>query len=460
MRWKTTLILLATVIALGAYVSYDLRQPSVEEHARLANEIVSLEPESVTQLAINGPTTNITLTKAGTGWVIAPSNQRANPSVIDRLTHLLSLFEADRVLAGTPEHPLDLKSMGLEPAPASLTVVAHEKPLTIHVGQATPLQSKRYVKVSNRPEVFVVSGELFDAITQPREAFRDHALARVNDDADAVTITGSSGTVRAARDAQHAWRLEQPLADAADPRAVDTLLSHISEVTITRFIEDAPTPEQRAGWGLDKPFATIQLGRTTLTIGNALTGAQNVPWRYAARSDEPSVYAVDGADVARILPEADELREKRCFVFFEQAATAVEFAAQGTTWKIVKSQHQWQDAAGTVVAPGKLSGIFRSLANLLAVSFIENAPVDLGRYGLNPPYGSVAVTSSDRAQRVLVGNKLSGSNDRYGQIEGRLAVIRLPAAINELLMSPRPAPAPTAPAPGSGAEPARPAAVR
>ncbi|MBI3010049.1 MAG: hypothetical protein HYY57_03585, partial [Candidatus Omnitrophica bacterium] len=64
MRWKTTLILFISVIGLGAYISlHEIKQPLPQEKEQLAKQVLSIAPESVTQIALDLPQAKITLTR-------------------------------------------------------------------------------------------------------------------------------------------------------------------------------------------------------------------------------------------------------------------------------------------------------------------------------------------------------------------------------------------------------------
>jgi hypothetical protein len=72
---------------------------------------------------------------------------------------------------------------------------------------------------------------------------------------------------------------------------------------------------------------------------------------------------------------------------------------------------------------------------LRLIDFIDEAPSDLARYGLQPPAGTLAVWTDGRAEpyRVLIGSALEDGATRYGRIEGRAALVSLPEHVTEWL---------------------------
>ena len=63
------------------------------------------------------------------------------------------------------------------------------------------------------------------------------------------------------------------------------------------------------------------------------------------------------------------------------------------------------------------------------------------RYGLEPPRATIAIWTegTEQPQRLLVGDPIEQTQSRYGRIEGRQMVVRLPEIINELIATPEPA---------------------
>lgn len=179
MSWKTTAALLIFAIGLGTYLSlYELRQPSPEERERIAREILDIREESVNRLTLTTPQAETTLTREEGTWRLAPSGLRADPDRVSRCLVELAPLMSERTLSGAPEQPLELNAYGLNPPIASLTVVADQTPTTLLIGEEVAVGGRRYLQVAGRPEVFVVSSALFEAMDHPTEAFRDPSAAQ------------------------------------------------------------------------------------------------------------------------------------------------------------------------------------------------------------------------------------------------------------------------------------------
>jgi hypothetical protein len=439
MRWKTTLSLLAATVLVGAYVSfYELRQPPPEDRERLANQVVSILPDAVTQLTLDLPTAKVTLSRGAAGWTIAPNGLRANESAVSAILDELSPLMAERVLTPAPNKPLDLKAYGLDPATGWLTVVAQGRPTTLWLGQPTPIGTKRYLKIADGAEVFIVASRLFDAANQPATAFRDPLLAPLRHwSVDELTLASAGGTTALTR-ADSEWRLTQPFADRADRAEVNAVLDRLGQLSIKRFVDDAPKAEEASAWGFEAPKLSIILKQhqpplsTTLVFGKPLPDDASL--LYAKRSDEPSLYAVAASDVEAILSDPQRLRATACFQFFTSAVNKIRLLRGATDWTIERREERWEEpATKTVLGTDEVETFLNKLADLRVSGFV-GGPAPAAGYGLEPPMGVIEVwTGAEQPQRLMVGAPVKDGTDRYGRIDGREIVVKLPAIVQELL---------------------------
>src|SRR3989338_7945836 len=148
MKWKTTLLLLAATVGVGAYVSQvELKQPLPEQRQALAKRILHFSPEEITSFSVDLPETKVTLKKEGDAWrLTAPLAARADQPLAQRIVSQLEWLEAERVLAGTKEKPLDRAPYGLAPAHGSLTIVVKEGAITtLLFGEKTAVGDNGYL---------------------------------------------------------------------------------------------------------------------------------------------------------------------------------------------------------------------------------------------------------------------------------------------------------------------------
>jgi len=464
MKWKTTVVLLLLTLGVATYIAlYDIKQPLPEEQRELATQVVDLKPDRITGLLIKVPAFSVTLERHDATWhLTSPLASRAESSFIQRIVTLLHPLHASRTLTPASKVPLTLKDYGLDPAQATLTVLQGSTSTTLFFGEKSAVGESRYLKRADRPDVFVIDAELFDAINQPLDQYRSHALLSVDPwHVDQLRLTrGETTTILVKEPAPKGssepatWRITEPFADEADRTAVSALLSKLRNVRIERFLNDAPTADQRAAWGLEAPASRIHLTFGTppetqeLIIGHALPDQATLV--AVARDAEPSVYAVTSTELDAVFADPKTLRSKACFAFFPTEVTAVQVTWQGASWKLERRNEQWLDAQGHAVDPSKFDIWLASLRDVRLARFLDVSGEQLPHVGLEPPQGSIAVWLADHPEpvRLDIGGPIEPGTTRYGRLPQRQVVVELPYTINDLIgttldaFKPEPAPAP------------------
>ena len=441
MPWRTTVILLLATIGIGAYISlHELRQPTREEYQSLAKQVVSLSPESVTQLTLQVPTGKIVAERTGGGWQLLPQGVRADEARVTGLLDQTSPLRAERAFSGSPEKPLDYAAYGLAPEAGSLTLTAKGRATTILVGDKTPVGSFRYAKRADRPDVYVVPASLFDESDVPLEQFRDPYLMPVKSwTMESLTVASPRASF-ALRRRGESWVLLQPVEDRADRGEVTTLLNRAGSLRISRFVDDVPPVERLAEYGFDHPMAELTVTvkdvpkPVAIFFGKSVADAAGMV--YAKRSDEPALYAVAASDVEALLTDPHGLRSKACFEFFTSQVTKIELENGRTRWSAAKEAGRWKaEGTNAELETKRVEDFLNTAADLRLGGFIEEAPADLARYGLSPPRGKLSIwtDAAESPQQLLVGEVIEKTANHYGRIEGRPAVVRLPEVATELL---------------------------
>ncbi|MBI4342946.1 MAG: DUF4340 domain-containing protein [Candidatus Omnitrophica bacterium] len=442
MHWKTTVVLLVATVGIGAYVSlYELRQPDPERREELATQIVDLSPDEVMQAVFDLPQAKGTITREGTVWRISPKGLRASRDELAKVLDRLAPLTSERTLsASNPKRPLDLKTYGLDPGIGRLSLTVHGVTTVLRFGETTAVGGRRYLQVEGSPRVHVVDGALFDEANQPVDRFRDPHLIPFDvwmTDEVSVKTPGTSLTL-ARR--ENAWWLTQPVADRAERSEANGLLNALSGLQVKRVLEETVTPEGLPAWGLDQPATEItvtpkdQAAPVTAAFGTPLPDDASLI--YATRSDESVLYAVAAAEVGALARDPHGLRAKACFDFFTSSVAKVQLEREGRGWTITKADGRWTvEGSPDVLDPKRVEEFLSRLADLRLGGFVEDRPVDLATYGLIPPAGTLSVwlDGQDAPQRLLIGSVVEGTLNRYGRIEGREAVVRLPEAVSELL---------------------------
>ncbi len=464
MKWKTTLVLLLLTVGVGAYVSlYELRQPLPEEGARLAKELLRITPEEITRVIVVSPKARMTLERQsldspaggvardgapqGVWRLTSLRNARANEELVHRLLNELNPLESEQTIKGTPDRPLNRADYGLQTPEATLTVASPQRSITLLFGSATAVEENRYVALEGPSDIAVVNASLFEALNQSPEAFRSHDLVDVKTwEVRQIAVTSANRSYTLAKltnaaQTQQAdrWKLLAPLEDVADSAAASTTLSQLRGLRIERFVAEELVEVDRARWGLDAPYATITLttneDQPPLEVVIGKVAEDDEQQRYAKRSDESTVYAVTSAQIDEVARDPHALRSRACFEFFASQVAKLQVSGEGASWTIERDGDAWKASDGIELDGAKVEEFLWKVRDIKLMRFVDDAPQDLARYGLDPTHGTIQVwlTGQLDPQTLAVGSTIETGTTRYGRITGRTAVVELPEVIHEIL---------------------------
>lgn len=448
MRWKSTLVLLLATIGIGFYVSLvELKQPTVEEREELAREVARLDEDAITRLDVTGPAGAFTLAKESDAWrLTSPRTARADATQVRRLLYHLDPVESERALADKPDKPLAPADFGLEPPKGSLTATDGTRTITLLFGDKTPVGDFRYLKLQDKPVIYVAGNRLFDAVDEPWDSYRSRSIL----DIDAATVTAlsanSPSSAYTLRKEGERWMLASPVEDTADGVAAASILSKAQGLYAEQFVSDEPTAEQRATWGLEPALSTLTLTVENreqpieIRVGHALGGRPDE--LHVMRADEPSVYSVKKSAFEEIWKDANALRKQEILELSPDDITKAQVAWQGASWTIERQDGGWRVAeSGVKLDDTKVQDWLWKLREFKLARFVEEAQQDPERYGLADAPGAIRVWTTDRAdaKEVLIGNPVDEGRSRYARLsERRGAIVELPEGI-ELILATTPA---------------------
>jgi hypothetical protein len=249
-----------------------------------------------------------------------------------------------------------------------------------------------------------------------KEGKKDKLLGVGKDAVTGIVLTYPDREI-ALQKGDKGWRLTKPVDAPADETAVGGLLSTLLDAEVQKTLDEAPADP--AAFGLDKPSPTVRLTVTSgeapppITVGKTTTiGAKT----YVRKDDEPKVYLTASSLRFGLNKQAKDLRDKEILRFQDDDVQRVEITADDgrTTTLVRKDKDSWTLEPGGLVADvTEARSYLSSLRSTRAVDFPDDAPADLGRYGLSTPRLTVTVaTGKDGAETqtlLLGGERTEGS---------------------------------------------------
>ncbi|HUO86110.1 MAG TPA: DUF4340 domain-containing protein [Thermoanaerobaculia bacterium] len=298
MRSRSLLVLLALVLGLGAFIWFYERQlPGSEEREAQARRLVpGLDPGTVTAIDLERGEEKVRLERspaAGDGvdadadegtdepmeeavegpasaeWrLAAPERLAGAPAdrvAVEGLLSALAAVEKSRSLAS-----IDRRALGLEPPRVRVRLeLADGEPIVLAVGEDLPASSDMVVLVEATGEAHVVDRTILQDLTRAAGDWRSRQIFTVGrDQVTRITLAGGDDDEVALERAAGGFRMVRPIADLADPTAVEQLLGSLTGLTAERFVDDPDALPAELGLEPPRGRATVELagGRPPLVV--------------------------------------------------------------------------------------------------------------------------------------------------------------------------------------------------
>jgi len=207
------------------------------------------------------------------------------------------------------------------------------------------------------------------------------------------------------------WRLVKPVDAPADDAVVKGVVNTLADAEVQRTLDEAP--QDPAAFGLDKPSPLVKLSVKSgaepppIAIGkNTAIGGKS----YVRKDDEPKVYLTTSSLQYGLNKQAKDLRDKQLVTFQDDDVQRVDITSGGQTTTLArKGKDTWVVEPGDQPAdPTEVRSYLSTLRSTRATDFPDDAPADLGKYGLGQPRLTVTVaTGKDGAetQTLLLGGE-------------------------------------------------------
>jgi len=389
MRWQTTAVLAALLLALGTFFYlYEVRWgPAREEAAARKGRLFAADTKDVTEIVIKRPEDTVRLKREGDNWeMLEPLRARGSRPAVDETLANLMTAKIDREITAKPESLVDF---GLDKPAADVTLMLKDgKTLGVALGAKTPTGVWVYARERDKPAVFVLGESVLRDSTRPLADFRDRSVLAF----DPKAVTGFEVVLPdetlAVENADGAWRLTKPTAQRADTETITDFLDKLNAQKVREFVADSPP--SRAPYGLERPTrVTIHTGRDKDRVSRSLLLGKVDPAKkgiYAMRPDEPTVLLVGEElwnavpkNVAvlrnRTLVEVD--RDKVTRLQIEGSKGMVEIAREGDQWKIVAPEPLATDQV-------EVGAVLSRVRELRAQAFLSDDASGIGKFLAKP----------------------------------------------------------------------------
>jgi len=413
-QFRSTAILLIVAIIFGGYLYFRERGPA----AGVGNTVLlRTDPDSVKQVSINQPNSQLSLMKVGGTWMVKNKTESvpADPDSVNSLLDNLQLVQSGAVVT----KPGKLSEYGLNDADNYIAVDT----TAIYFGDSPSFdKSQVYVQVKNgnNTTIALLPTALRDDALKTFANWRDKAALRF-DDQKAYQLQISAPNIIATFVAEKNkdttnWKITKPIIANADSGTVKNFLTSLSIAQASNFLDDNPTDLKK--WELEKPQATIQIstpnGVKELKIGKTVAGGNA-----AQNSLSSAVFVLPTSTYSLINRALSEWRDKDLISLDTGKVTQMQISARGKNVTLNVSGTKWTASnpkLDKTLTGNAASDFLVGIQNLQADNFVD-APKADANYGLDHPSLKVQLTSSQwQGVKTLEMSSYNGKN--YAKLSG------------------------------------------
>ncbi len=432
MNTRTTMLLLAAVLALGAYIQFGERgRDTMEQRRANARLALRFEPEDVTALRIDTPAGLFTLVQSNAVWrITSPSRGPADGNAVMRLLDTMAALRRSEIITAGEQVSLGLDpaEYGFAPPRARITLDIPGRTMTLLIGRDAPGGDQVYLMLEGQPDILVTSRDLIAALPGSLLDLRDRRLfgsqpGRIR----RIEIEARDRIFHAYRTEEEQWMIERPAPARGANSEIRQWLDRLYEFRITEFVADSVAAASL--YGFEDPYIQIALASDPKALPHVLKIGRpadvNNSSFYAMIVGQEAVFTVDQATVEWLRYDPAGFRDPRVMTIPAVAITYIQMSEGDRTLVLQRSTQQiWE-----VTAPKRLTADDRKVQQLLgawtaarAIAFNDPPPTTdqtaslpsarrtilFARSPRTAPNGTNAAPASPDAEVVIT---LEGTND-------------------------------------------------
>jgi hypothetical protein len=442
---RTTGILFLLVAALGAFVwFYEIRGEAGRQDAEAAAKRLfpGLEASAIQRVELTSSDgKRARLERRGSDWrLTAPLDAPADTFAADAIASALAQLGSEAVY----ESPQPLAVYDLADESRDLKFQAGDALHVLRLGKPTPIGGNRYAFVGGQTRVYTVPAHAVNALAKSLDDLREKRVLRFDADAARrVSLRWPGGKVVLAR-GDPGWKLEEPIVGPADQTTVDELLSDLSFLRASGFV-DAPTAQQEGLLAAPELEVEIEIqpeeeGGEPRRLKLAIGGRESAEGERLARAEgTPALFRLPSERLLDFPREVGSYRFRELARFDLDQAERLEIAFQppgqaAVTVTATRGEQGWSSTPDAV-EPAKLATMIDELSRLRANKILADSmgEAELRELGLAPPNVRFTV-SGEEGQLAQVDLGVSkGSDGLVARSSGGAAVYLLASHMGDVL---------------------------
>jgi hypothetical protein len=402
MKTRNTLILLAVVAAIAAFIMfYERKQPNTEEAKRQSQNVVNFNRETLDGIIIQNGDDKIELRRHDRKWRLeAPIKDQADSSLVDNLIFDLEGWQKETTIAAK-EFEADknkLSEFGLTKPKLRLKLIGQGAPPEILLGKDAALAGKMYVRFENSKETFVTSQSVKKGIEKKADDFRDKKLTDLTTgQVTRVMLKTPGGEMELEKKGDH-WEIVRPLRARGDDQKIGDLIAQVTTVHIQQFVAD--DHGDLHPYGLAEPRGSITLfgendkqGQMLQVGGIPEKQKDQVYVRFASRG---FVYALPKKIEEVLNTKPNDVRDRHLARIDKNILDRITIEASGKGKTVLaRKDENWTIANrnNALANSQEVQRLIDTLSNEQVTKFVEDVASNLPKYGLDKPQLQVTFSS-------------------------------------------------------------------
>jgi hypothetical protein len=294
MNFKTTLVLLVLLVAIGVYFAVSHLHsgtPETDTSTKVVGKIVDIDSGAVKQVGVTyADGKKLVIERAGAGWKMTqPVAANADTFAVEQLVSSVTGLQSHGQM------PADqVATVGLDHPKLTIDVTSNDgKTETVKVGEKSKISDDLYVMLDGKTQPEIVSSGSYDQLSKAAESYRSKKLVDASSDQiRSVTLTREGQSIHLEKRGT-SWTITQPSETPAEESEVSSLLSGLTDLNATEFVAN---PQAPAAYGLTTPMATVQF-----TTGSPTTAPITVVFGRYDSVLQKNIYAqVNGGPIVTV----------------------------------------------------------------------------------------------------------------------------------------------------------------
>jgi len=269
--------------------------------------VLKFERDKVDGIEVNAAGKPLQFSKEGGDWKLKkPLEVRADFGAVEGLIGRLQTVQMKSIVTNEPS-AADLKKYGLDKPAETVNLNLGSARATLAIGGKAD-DNTVYARDTSKPVVMTVESSLADELKKSADDYRRKDIFEFRPyNANRLEITRGGNTVvfekvkGQGENAPDKWRRASPNAGDVDKDKMDSLLSRLSNMRASSFVEST------AKTGLDAPAMTVAVKFDDGKKEERVTFGKNGDDAYAARPGEPGAAKIDNTDFSEAGKTLDEL---------------------------------------------------------------------------------------------------------------------------------------------------------